>query len=350
MKRAALAAAAVLLLLELTLRALGYAAPQWYQLDREAGWQLHPHRHGWYIADGVKSPVHITPAGTRDREHTLDKPDGVYRIAVLGDEYSEAMAVPVQKTWWWQLPRELQRCGFQPDKLPEVLNFGVGGYGTAQEYVVLETKAVRYQPDLVVLQFSPNDVMDNSPALALEKRRPFFVVDRHGVARLDDAFAAAPSFDSRMQTRYRLAEEIADHSRSWQLARQMTRLAFIGEAQAGGDLAVLHEPRDAAWQNAWQVTQAAIARMNALARRNGAQLVVLAIPHPRQAGQGMGYPEQRLDAFGKQSGIAVLALGEEIKAGMYLPSGQWTPEAHQIAARSVAQHLCAEIGVRALFP
>ena len=98
MKRAALAAAAAVLLLELALRAIGYAAPQWYQLDRELGWQLHPHRHGWSIADGV------------------------YRIAMLGDEYSEAMAVPVQRIWWWQLPRELQRCGFQPDKLLEVLN------------------------------------------------------------------------------------------------------------------------------------------------------------------------------------------------------------------------------------
>ena len=113
MKRAALAAAAVVLLLELALRAIGYAAPQWYQLDRELGWQLHPHRHGWTIAGGGSC-------------------------------------------------RELQRCGFQPDKLLEVLNFGVDGYGTAQEYVLLETKAIRYQPDLVLLQFSPGDVMDST--------------------------------------------------------------------------------------------------------------------------------------------------------------------------------------------
>jgi hypothetical protein len=31
-----------------------------------------------------------------------------------------------------------------------VLNFAVGGYGTAQEYVQLETAAIRYQPDLVL--------------------------------------------------------------------------------------------------------------------------------------------------------------------------------------------------------
>jgi hypothetical protein len=340
MTRAALAAVAVLLILEVTLRAIGYAAPQWYQLDPQLGWQLHPHRHGWYIADGVRSPVHITPTGFRDREHTLDKPDGVYRIAVMGDEYSEAMAVPLQQTWWWQLPARLQRCGFQPDKLVEVLNFGVAGYGTAQEYVVLETKAMRYQPDLVLLQFAPGDVMDNSPTLAAQKNRPFFVLDRHGVPRIDDSFALAPSFDSRMQTRYRLAEEIADHSRSYQLARQMAELAFIGEAHADGSLAVLHEPRDAAWEDAWRVTEAVIAKMNAYSRRNGAELLVVAIPHPRQAEQGMSYPDQRIGAFATQSNIALVTLSESLTATMYLPSGRWTAEAHRAAAETVAQRLC----------
>jgi len=127
-----------------------------------------------------------------------------------------------------------------------------------------------------------------------------------------------------MQTRYRLAEEIADHSRSWQLARQMAELAFVGEAHAGGDLAVLH----------------VMARMNSFTLRNGAQLALVAIPHPRQAGQGMGYPDQRLTAFGKQSGIAVLTLADALKRESYRSSGHWTPEAHRIAAASVAQRLC----------
>ena len=339
MKRAALAAVAVVLVVELGLRFIGYAAPQWYELDRELGWRLHPHRHGWYLADGVKSPVHVTAAAVRDREHTLDKPDGVYRIAVLGDEYSEAMAVPVQQTWWRQLPRELQRCGFQPDKLIEVLNFGVGGYGTAQEYVLLETTAMRFQPDLVLLQFSPNDVRDNSRELTTEKNRPFFILDRHGLARIDDSFNDAPTFDDRMQTRYRLAEEIADHSRSYQLARQMAELAFIGEAHADGDLALLREPRDPVWESAWRVTEAAMTKLNSFTRRNGAQLAVVSVPHPRQAGHRLGYPDQRLAAFGKQNAIDVLTL-EAMQPQMYTASGHWTREAHRVAAETVAHRLC----------
>src|SRR3954463_85477 len=266
MKRAALAALLAAVLVEIVLRVAGYSAPQWYELDPQLGWRLHPHRHGWFIANGTPVPVNITPAGFRDREHTLDKPDGVYRIAVLGDEQSEAMSVKLTQTWWWQLPARLQQCGFQPDKLTEVLNLGVGGYGTAQEYVLLETTAMRYQPDLVLLQFSPNDVADNSRALSTEKGRPFFELDAHGVPRIDDSFALAPSFDSRMQTRYRLAKEIADHSRAYQLGRQLAELAFIGEARADA-------PRFS--EDAWRITEAVISRMNAFTRRNEAQLAVV---------------------------------------------------------------------------
>lgn len=331
MKRAALAALAVVVVLEVVLRVVGYSAPEWYELDPVLGWRLHPHRHGWFIADGVKSPVHTTPTGFRDREHMLDKPDGVYRIAVLGDEYSEAMAVPVERTWWWQLPARLQDCGFQSDKLTEVLNFGVGGYGTAQEYVMLEMTAMRYQPDLVLLQFSPNDVADNSRALTTEKDRPFFVLDAHGVPRIDDSFSLSPSFDERMQTRYRLADEIADHSRTWQLGRQLAELAFIGEARA--DAAPFTE-------DAWKVTAAVMAKMDTFARRNGARLAVVAVPRPRQAGQGMDHAEQRLLAFGKERAVPVIALNTALSPEMYLPSGRWTVEAHAAAARSVAQRLC----------
>src|SRR3954464_3884119 len=312
MTRAALAAlVGALLVLEAALRLIGYSAPQWYELDPRLGWRLHPHRHGWFVASGAPVPVNITPAGFRDREHTLDKPDGVYRIAVLGDEQSEAMSVKLTQTWWWQLPARLQQCGFQPDKLTEVLNFGVGGYGTAQEYVLLETTAMRYQPDLVLLQFSPNDVADNSRALTSEKDRPFFVLDAHGVPRLDDSFALAPSFDSRMQTRYRLAGEIVDHSRAYQLGRQLAELAFIGEARADS-------PRFT--EDAWRVTEAVIAKMNAFTRRNGAQLAVLA----------MGRPAQRLSAFGRQNGPPVFVLDEALD----------TAQAHANAARAVAQRLC----------
>src|SRR5260221_5948268 len=114
---------------------------------------------------------------------------------------------------------------------------------------------MRYQPDLVLLQFSNrDDVMDNSFALSPEKQRPFFILDAHGVARIDDSFATAPAFDRRMQTRYRLATEIADHSPTWQLGRQLAGLAFIGEAHRHHHCALLQWPPDHILEKALPLT------------------------------------------------------------------------------------------------
>ncbi len=43
----------------------------------------------------------------------------------------------------------------------EVVNAGVAGYGTLQEYLYLVSEGIKYQPDLVLLMFYENDLYDN---------------------------------------------------------------------------------------------------------------------------------------------------------------------------------------------
>ena len=335
MKRAALvacAALAALAMLEVGLRLGGYSTPELHQLDPQLGWSLRAHRQGWYAGDEGRTRVVVNPAGFRDREHLLDKPDPVYRIAVLGDEFSEATTVALRDTWWWQLEPKLQHCDLRPGKLVEVLNFGVGGYGTAQELVLLQTTVMRYAPDLVLLQFSADDVIDNSFALTPNKLRPFYFLDAHGVPRIDESFSDSADFERRMQTRYRLAAELSDHTRAFQLLREFARHTIIPAAHAAADPALAGAPRDPLHEEAWRVTEALIAKASEYIRRNGAELAVVSVPYPRQAGQSMSYPDQRLATLGKQLQVPVIALD--------LPSGHWTPAAHRVAAAAVAQRLC----------
>jgi hypothetical protein len=222
-----------------------------------------------------------------------------------------------------------------------VLSFAVGGYGTAQELVTLETTAMRYQPDLVLLQFSnANDVTDNSFALAKRKLRPFYRVDARGVPRISESFAASPAFERRMQTRYRLGEEIADHSRAFQLARQFIDFTIIGEAHADRDIAILGEPRGALWEEAWHVTETLLARMKQYAERNGARFVVVAVPHPLQPVGAMAYPDQRLAQFGRATHVPVVSLASVLRPELYLRGGEWSTEAHRVAAETVAKQIC----------
>jgi hypothetical protein len=184
---------AAFLLGEIALRAWGFSFPSFTQPDELTGSRLRPGLEGWNLTEG-EAYIRINSRGLRDREHTLEKPRDVYRVAVLGDSYAEALQVDLEKTFWSQLPAALERCGYQADKRIETINFGVSGYGTAQQLLTLRHRVWAYAPDLVLLAFFPgNDVRNNSKVLEPEKLRPFFVV-KDGALILDESFRHDPAF------------------------------------------------------------------------------------------------------------------------------------------------------------
>jgi hypothetical protein len=366
-----------LLAFEILLRAIGYSAPVWYRPDTQLGWTLRPGVAGWFTKEG-RGFVQVNAAGRRDVDYPLAKPDGVYRIAVLGDSYAEAMQVQRDEAFWALLPGRLRACGFQPGKRIEVLNFGVSGYGTAQEYLVLESTAIKYRPDLVLLQFTNgNDVRNNSFALEDEKARPFFGLGTDGALRADASFASDPAFRSRATPASEHFRTIADHSRLVQLVRNFRSAPLVQKAHANGndveqglEAVVLAEPRERQWDEAWRITEGLIARTADTAARNGARFLVFTVPyaiqvHPdRQVRAAMQaklgvpdlfYPDRRIAEFSKNNGIAALPLAydmqrlaEERKAYYHgfsnvgMGRGHWNPEGHRIAADLIARHLCAQ--------
>ena len=92
------------------------------------------------------------PQGLRDREYPLEKPDGVYRIALLGASIDMGWGVATPETYenlledW--LNAEAARRGLS--RRFEVLNFAVPAYGPAQRYDAFRRKALPYHPDLVL--------------------------------------------------------------------------------------------------------------------------------------------------------------------------------------------------------
>jgi lysophospholipase L1-like esterase len=106
-------------------------------------------------------------AGFRDVEHAVAKPPGVERIAVVGDSVSEGYGVPFHDVFADDVQRRLGSS-------IEVLNIAMSGLNSPQEVHLLETDGLRYQPDLVVLNFVLNDCDFYSlykPALAFGKKK-----------------------------------------------------------------------------------------------------------------------------------------------------------------------------------
>lgn len=316
------------LALELAVRASGYSAPFWYRPDARLGWTLRPGTQGWFIKEG-RTFVQINSAGFRDREHALDKPDGVFRIAVLGDEHAEAMQVELQDAWWSLLGHRLDGCALAGGKRIEMLNFGITSYGTAQELVMLESVAMRYRPDLVLLQFTPsNDPQNNSFALAVEKERPFYRLEA-GRLRIDDSFNTTPKFARHAAPSHEIARKIADRSRAVQWLSMLPE----GKHRPGVQKALLGPPPSELWEEAWKITEALVLRMDDHVRRNGGRFAIVTVP----AAPDSVYGPQRIAALATKHGIPAVTLDLE-KSSYYRT--RWNTEGQRMAAELIASALC----------
>jgi hypothetical protein len=198
-----------LLLAEVGLRVSGFSHFNPYIVDQELGYSLRPNAAGWWLKEGA-TYVTINSQGLRDREHTFAKPPDTIRIAVLGDSFAEALQVPMEKAFWTLMQPKVQDCsranelkaGSAGPKV-EILNFGVSGYSTARELILLRQRVWQYSPDIVLLLVTPrNDIRDNSRALDpnTDLGVPYFVY-REGSLTLDDSSLQARnrSFYFRLQ-------------------------------------------------------------------------------------------------------------------------------------------------------
>ena len=369
-----------LFVFEIALRVIGYQSPVWYQPDAQLGWRMRPGLAAWYTQEG-RGFVSANRDGMPDKDHLLDKPAGVYRIALLGDSYSEARQVAREEAFWSLLPKELAACGFQKGREVEVLNFGVSGFGTAQEYLMLESNAIRYQPDLVLLQFTNgNDVRDNSFALDPEKTRPFYMLASDGQLRIDDSFSYADDFVARSSFKSELVRKATDKLRLLQFARSLKEIkdiSLVSRAQAtqgieqGLEPVMLAAPKDPLWDEAWRITEGLIGKIADFSKRNGARFAIVTVPYaiqvhpdPRvraglQAKLGVSdlfYPDRRVAGVAKKLGVPAIELAPEMqplaeKSGTYfhgfdnigMGRGHWNAAGHRVAAQIIARRLCEEL-------
>ena len=267
------------------------------------GWALRPNNRArtQYIDYDVL--VTTNSKGLRDREHAYEHPNGVYRIAILGDSFMEAYQVDMAQA----LPDRLNRA--LADRGVEVINFGVRGYGTAQEFLTLTEEAVRYTPDLVLLAYYPlNDLVDNSRALTRLQwgddnwrtaSRPYPAIDVHGqlAMALIDPLKARRAVELDLAQNLLWRGKLADRGFLQNSATYET-YRFIRQAYTVSDTsdfdpnieygAIMkdfvstgaHDPGSYSelWSDSWAVTARCIEAFHRATREHGAKFAVFSIP------------------------------------------------------------------------
>lgn len=96
--------------------------------------------------------------GFRDKKRSLEKPPNTFRILMLGDSFTEGWGVAQNKTFSWLLESKLNSLNKGHF---EVLNMGVASYSPILEYLQLKYIGLKFNPDLVVLNFDYTDFADD---------------------------------------------------------------------------------------------------------------------------------------------------------------------------------------------
>ena len=356
--------------------------PQLYGPDRDRGWVLRPGASG-VVAVETQQFVRINSHGFRDEERSYDKPADTMRIAVLGNSWTEALQVPLEKTYTAVMQGELTGSACFAGKRVEVLNFGVAGYSTGQELLTIQQEVWKYHPDVVVLAFYPaRDIANNLRELnnaTNPEQSPYFVF-REDQLVLDESFRNIPDLQPReialQDLRYGLTEHMRTLQAVFALQRNLRiRIAMAAareKAQRSGvdnlEYSIYAAPADVEMQLAWRVTEALLLAMRDEVQSHGAgfRVVTLAtrpqvIPDPAKRAELMrklgvsdlNYADNRIGEFGAREGIGIIHLAPALSTyaethKVYLNgfnrsnlgAGHWNETGHRVAAEAIARQLC----------
>jgi len=294
----------------------------------------------------------INKAGFRqDADVSPDRRPRSRRILLVGDSFTFGQGVATGERFGEKLSAALPNV--------EVVNMGLSGTGTDQQFLLYRRDGVKYEPDLVLLCYMTENIRRNATAARLQPDgrmvpKPKFEL-RDGELVLTNVPVPRESRESgdnerAWQRRYSTGlpipfkQQLDQYSAAYRLVR--SRLGGIARAASGKRLEPFAEYDDA--RPEWQLTAAIIREFAKTAAANRSTFVLVIVPpqecvYEPQVGDR---PHEMLRSFAKSEGIAVIDLLPAFRkaAGqpqqLYFPMDtHWTPTGHSVAAQAIAERL-----------
>jgi hypothetical protein len=373
---------AVLLTLELATRWFRPGNLNQSRFDPDLGYLLKPHLREVITNRESRETYELTTnsLGFRGPEWTIPKPDGVKRIAVLGDSFVESRSYEEHRIFCGRLESLLNAV--PNGERWEVMNLGMSGHNTATELALYEKLVTPLEPDYVLVCVTiSNDIRDNIPELS---RNNVLYCD------LSDAGELIPQLPYREEDR-----ELKSRSKFylWQKAkvqmlidkvRNLEAMAEVTDPVAHTRARKLEEakwltqvPLDEQYERAWEHTEKLLEQFEKRVSQHGSRLILVSIPnawqiHPelfermKQSQSDsdvfeIDQPVERFASISQKLGIPLIDLvspfrdecdshcqrdGREATAELLFLNGigHFTEFAHQLTAREIF----AEIRAREL--
>ena len=307
--------------------------------------------------------------GMRDRERLYHKDPDSFRILFLGDSMIQGYGVPLEQSMVYRLEASLN----QPprEKIVEVLNAGVFGYGPLLEYRFLQELLPMVEPDVVLVGFFlGNDVGDDyfyTGQLVRGEDGLFYFADmkwpwdyRNEVLNAMTSEAADQPKTNRGRSYFsslrgylgsiprrthiwRTIKEIRDRRRKERDHRENNeRIAKLIEERKDDiriNLGLVNYPIGTKKQRLeyWQLSHSYLKKMHQACQASGVPMVLVVIPILEAKENQFEEPYEVLDEIGRELQIPVIQLLSglsrwPLEEFVYKVDGHWNAEGNRRAA------------------
>ncbi len=251
----------------------------------EVEWELKPNFDGTWVGVSIKT----NSLGFRDEEIPPDKQPDEFRILCLGDSVTLGYKLEEPQTYVAQLEALLNQQyrprGFQ------VINAGVDGYSTFQEFYLLKQKGLALEPDLIIVCFVLNDVTEQFRTMAsLGGAGHYAGAGKKSLTRC----MLRVLNKSALYTTAKLVYMKLEGMRRARLQRLgKWRYRSLDDIYNVAEL--FKSPLRPEIETAWEFTKAQVLRLSELARENSIPVLVFVPPYAGQVEKrGIGMEPQRV--------------------------------------------------------
>jgi hypothetical protein len=291
--------------------------------DDLLGWSHKANENGTYNHPDFSVSVSNNRDGHRDLEYPVERIQGKNRMLVLGDSMAWGFGVELEERFSEILESKYSDW--------EVINASVSGYGTDQELLYYKYRGAKYQPDVVLVLFHPNDVGNVNTSDNYWHNKPKFELV-NGALQLTNQPVPKPS------VKQHLDRFIFGHtyflSRLYSLLKN-TFKRLLGGDEGGNDTNVEHPHA---------LIEAIFLELQKITIENGSRLVVVSCPGAEVPGGAEAI--QDLSGVFSAAGIPFLSLdlafeGKEM-ATRFENDPHWNADGHRLAAEAIESFLTSK--------
>ena len=301
----------------------------------------------------------INSLGFRDEEFPEEKPEGVFRILVLGDSMTFGPAVSLERTYPKLLEQLLNESAAAGSHY-QVINAGTSGYNTLQELATWRGAGVVLEPDLVIVGFCINDIDDprrhvDAHTLETLGELPEEMMPNRGEASSEDVPSSRQQEPSDEEARGRLPIPfkgfLREHSAFYRflVRRYDALLKSLGiRDPVPGELRRQYQEMDAKLSSygtpEWQWLAKQWEGFGVLSEQTEVPWAVVFLPWHYQLQRGyQSLPQELLRDYGQEHGIVVVdpssVLAQGKTSGSFIDLAHFSEEGHRLVAETLYEAL-----------